>query len=67
MVEEIRKDLPIKPDCFIHFGTSPCPAGYRAYEDFLAAGSGREPTQNVSLSDPWTLMYTSGTTGNPKA
>ena len=31
--------LPIKADRFIHFGTRPCPAGYRAYEDFLAAGS----------------------------
>ena len=66
VVEEIRKDLPIKANRFIHFGTNPCPAGYLAYEDFLAAGTGREPTQNVSLSDPWTLMYTSGTTGNPK-
>jgi fatty-acyl-CoA synthase len=34
--------------------------------DFLAAGSAREPEQHVLLSDPWTLMYTSGTTGNPK-
>ena len=25
-----------------------------------------EPGQNVRPSDPWTLMYTSGTTGNPK-
>ena len=39
VVEEIRKDLPINADRFIHFGTRPCPAGYRAYEDFLAAGS----------------------------
>ena len=33
------QDLPIKPDRFIHFGARPCPAGYRAYEDFLVAGS----------------------------
>ena len=66
VVEEIREDLSIKADRFIHFGARPCPAGYRAYEDFLAAGSAREPSQNVALSDPWTLMYTSGTTGNPK-
>src|SRR6185295_15976900 len=65
-VEEIREDLPIKADRFIHFGIRPCPAGYRAYEDFLAAGGSREPQQLVALSDPWTLMYTSGTTGNPK-
>jgi fatty-acyl-CoA synthase len=66
LVEEIREDLPLKSDRFIHFGAHPCPAGYRAYEDILAAGSAREPNQIVALSDPWTLMYTSGTTGNPK-
>jgi fatty-acyl-CoA synthase len=66
VVEEIRKDLPIKADRFIHFGMSPCPAGYRAYEGILAAASASEPDQRVALSDPWTLMYTSGTTGNPK-
>jgi acyl-CoA synthetase (AMP-forming)/AMP-acid ligase II len=66
VVEEIRKDLPIKSDRFVHFGPSPCPAGYRAYEDILTAASASEPDQRVSLTDPWTLMYTSGTTGNPK-
>jgi fatty-acyl-CoA synthase len=66
VVEEIRKDLPIKPDRFVHFGTSRCPAGYRDYEGIIGAASGSEPNQLVTLSDPWTLMYTSGTTGNPK-
>jgi fatty-acyl-CoA synthase len=66
VIEEVRKDLQIKPDRFIHFGAGPCPAGYRDYEDFITAGSDREPRQQVALSDPWTLMYTSGTTGNPK-
>jgi fatty-acyl-CoA synthase len=66
VIEEIRKDIPVSSDRFIHFGTRACPAGYRDYERFLAAGSNREPSQTVSLSDPWTLMYTSGTTGNPK-
>src|SRR6201999_671493 len=31
LVEEIRKDIPIKADRFIHFGTKPYPAGYRGY------------------------------------
>jgi acyl-CoA synthetase (AMP-forming)/AMP-acid ligase II len=66
LVEEIRKNIPVKSDRFVYFGTRPCPTGYRAYEDFLAAGSASEPHQAVTLSDPWTLMYTSGTTGNPK-
>ncbi|MBR0799563.1 AMP-binding protein [Bradyrhizobium jicamae] len=66
VVEEIRDALPVKADRFIHFGTRQCPAGYRDYEAFLSAGSARETNQHVALSDPWTLMYTSGTTGNPK-
>ena len=36
---------PDQGDRFIHFGTNPCPAGYRAYEDLSCAGSAREPTQ----------------------
>ena len=66
MVEDVRADLPIKPDRFIHFGAESAPPGYRAYEDFLATATAREPGQPVLLSDPWTLIYTSGTTGNPK-
>ena len=66
VVEEVRQDLPIRPDRFIHFGVTSCPAGYRDYETLLAAGSAAEPEQQVLLQDPWTLMYTSGTTGNPK-
>src|SRR3984893_14109839 len=66
LVEEARKDLAIAQGRFIHFGERPCPVGYRAYEDFIAAGSASEPEQHVGSSDPWKLMYTSGTTGNPK-
>ena len=66
LVEEVREDLGIKADRYIHFGTRPRPPGYRGYEDFLGAARGHEPEQHVALSDPWTLMYTSGTTGNPK-
>ena len=66
VVEEIRADLPIKPDRLIHFGMSACPAGFRAYEGIIAAASSKEPEQHVATSDPWIFMYTSGTTGNPK-
>jgi fatty-acyl-CoA synthase len=66
IVEEVREDLPIKADRLIHFGTAPCPAGYRAYEDIIAEASAQEPEQHVATSDPWIFMYTSGTTGNPK-
>jgi fatty-acyl-CoA synthase len=66
VVEEVRADLPIEAGRFIHFGQSRCPPGYRAYEDLVAAASASEPDQHVAITDPWTLMYTSGTTGNPK-
>ena len=66
VVEEVRKDLPIHAGRFIHFGAAKVPEGYRAYEDLLGQGGEREPDVQVAETDPWTLMYTSGTTGQPK-
>ena len=65
-VEAIRADLPMRETNYIHLGQGPCPAGWSEYETLLGKASGREPAQEVQPSDPWTLMYTSGTTGNPK-
>jgi acyl-CoA synthetase (AMP-forming)/AMP-acid ligase II len=64
-VEAIRAGLPVPSGSYIHFGGA-CPAGYRAYEDLLAAARDTEPSVAVAPEDPWTLMYTSGTTGRPK-
>jgi fatty-acyl-CoA synthase len=66
VVEEIRAALPIPSDNYIHFGKRACPPGYRDYEQLLGAASDCEPAQSVAPTDPWTLMYTSGTTGSPK-
>lgn len=66
LIEEVRADLPLAADRLVHVGEGPPPPGYRAYEDLIAAASEREPDQPVSPADPWTLMYTSGTTGRPK-
>ena len=66
VVEEIRADLPVPAANLIHFGERPCPAGLLAYEDLVAAASGSEPGVQVASTGPWTMMYTSGTTGNPK-
>ena len=65
-VEEIRADLAIPAANYIHFGHPHSPPGYRSYEDLIAHGSASEPTVEVSPQDPWTFMYTSGTTGRPK-
>ena len=66
LVEQVRDGLPVPASNLVHFGTRSCPAGYRDYEDLIAAGSAREPEMAVAPADPWTLMYTSGTTGKPK-
>lgn len=65
-IEAIRGDAGIREDHFISIGKTPAPAGWRCYEDLILTGSGLEPTVPVAPEDPWCLMYTSGTTGNPK-
>lgn len=66
VIEEIRATLPVPASRIIHFGAQPCPAGYRDYETLLAKAGDREPAVAVGTTDPWMLMYTSGTTGRPK-
>jgi fatty-acyl-CoA synthase len=65
-VERARPNLSVPARNFIHFGAPACPPGYRAYEDLVAAARDSEPDVEVRPADPWTLMYTSGTTGKPK-
>jgi len=66
VVEAVRSDLPVPAEKYVHLGGGACPAGYRAYEDLLAAASAAEPDHDVRPDDPWVMMYTSGTTGLPK-
>jgi acyl-CoA synthetase (AMP-forming)/AMP-acid ligase II len=65
-IEHVRDTLPVAAGKFIIFGSDRRHAGYRAYEDLIAAASDRPPSVTVTPEDPWTLMYTSGTTGKPK-
>jgi fatty-acyl-CoA synthase len=66
VIESVRADLPIESANFIHFGAASCPTGYRAYEGLLAHARESRPMVEIEDADPWTLMYTSGTTGKPK-
>jgi len=66
-VERIRSNLRTVPATnFVYLGEGPCPPGWVPYEEFLAAGDPREPETTVDAADPWTISYTSGTTGRPK-
>jgi fatty-acyl-CoA synthase len=65
-VEEIRATLSIPAGNYVHFGRPDSPAGYRSYEDLITRASASEPALEVLPEDPWTFMYTSGTTGKPK-
>jgi acyl-CoA synthetase (AMP-forming)/AMP-acid ligase II len=65
-VERVRPNLSVPSRNFIHFGAPICPPQYLAYESLLAAAHDSEPDVEVLPADPWTLMYTSGTTGKPK-
>jgi acyl-CoA synthetase (AMP-forming)/AMP-acid ligase II len=64
--EAVRGDIPVASNMFVHFGGTRTPAGYVAYEDLLAKASDAEPDVAYAPTDPWMLMYTSGTTGRPK-
>lgn len=66
LIEEIRADLPVPEGRFVHFGAETPPPGWRSYEALIAAASDSAPAVAVADSDPWALMYTSGTTGKPK-
>ena len=66
LVESVSAEFPVPLPNFIHFGAAPRPAGYHAYEDLLVQARDSRPSIDIESSDPWTLMYTSGTTGKPK-
>ena len=64
-VEGLRGKLAITDRAWIHIGER-TPAGWTGYESLMSSGSDREPAITVRPTDTWALMYTSGTTGNPK-
>jgi acyl-CoA synthetase (AMP-forming)/AMP-acid ligase II len=64
-IEEVLADLPFGFEAIIQIGGT-APAGCTDYEDLIARGADHEPGIAVAPSDTWCLMYTSGTTGQPK-
>jgi fatty-acyl-CoA synthase len=66
-VEAIRRPLGIPPERWVHFGNGPAPAGWSSYETLIARELDAMPAPDVGTDDVWALMFTSGTTGHPKA
>jgi long-chain acyl-CoA synthetase len=69
MLDEIRGELPaVRNDGYILVGgEASAPEGYRTYEDLIGSAGGHEPPEaGLSDDDVYNIMYTSGTTGDPK-
>lgn len=64
-IEDIRAALTLPAHAYVHFG-GPTPAGWQDYEDLIARAIPKPPDVDVKDTEPWALMYTSGTTGKPK-
>lgn len=65
-IDSIKDSLQIAAPALVHFGAPHAPAGWVSYECMIAAADSALPAQTSDPDAPWALMYTSGTTGNPK-
>jgi fatty-acyl-CoA synthase len=65
-VESIRENISIPQANYIFFGDDKAPAGYQHYENIIEKGSPKDPGIELDDECPWTITYTSGTTGTPK-
>lgn len=65
IADAMRGDLDVPTANFILIGETPR-TGWHGYEVLIATATEEEPGVDVTLEDTWCLMYTSGTTGNPK-
>ncbi len=65
-VDSIRDNLPIPSKNYIYFGGEKAPGGYQHYETIITKASANEPGIELEDESPWTITYTSGTTGKPK-
>jgi len=65
ILQTIKKELiQISSDRYIVVGEKV--KGYKEYEEFIKDSPDTEPEDEIECSDPWIILYTSGTTGVPK-
>ena len=65
IADDFRGELAVPDENYILIGEDKR-EGWTDYSAFLGSASNDEPIVKVTPEDPWCLMYTSGTTGNPK-
>ncbi len=65
LVETVKPDIQHHLKLTIYIGVSG-PQCWQSYEALIEAGSFAPSLNEMEGSDTWCLMYTSGTTGNPK-
>ncbi|MCA2010183.1 AMP-binding protein [Cereibacter sphaeroides] len=61
--DALRRALALPSERAVVIGAA---EGWGSYEALVAKGDVGEPDTALQPGDPWCLMYTSGTTGNPK-
>jgi len=61
----VRDRLSVKPERYLVTGAAEV-AGYRGYDELLRRASADDPVVEVADDDPFNIIYSSGTTGDPK-
>lgn len=64
IADAMRAELDVPADNYLLIGDAR--HGWQSYEMLINKASSDEPNILVAAEDTWCLMYTSGTTGNPK-
>jgi fatty-acyl-CoA synthase len=64
-LDDLRGTQDLPEGRMIHLGGA-TPEGWLGYEALIGAAPPAAPSVAVADTDPWALMYTSGTTGKPK-
>ena len=65
IINSIKSQLKnITPERYIVVGTKE--KGYKEYEHFIKNSPDDEPKVDIECKEPWIILYTSGTTGEPK-